>query len=63
MVWYESARLMHGRQAPLLGASYDNLFVHYMPAGLWYREEPHVEGAALPPISAQVSRILHYFHL
>ena len=29
-------RLVHSRQKPLRGVHYDNLFVHFMPAGLWY---------------------------
>ena len=33
MIWYESARLSHGRQRPLRGQYYDNLFVHFMPKG------------------------------
>ena len=37
MVWYESARLIHGRQKPLRGKFYDNVFIHYKPKGLWYR--------------------------
>ena len=31
MVLYESASVMHGRQVPLNGTFYDNLFVHYRP--------------------------------
>ena len=31
MVWYESARLTHGRVEKLRGASFENIFVHYMP--------------------------------
>jgi hypothetical protein len=33
MVFYESARCMHGRPEPLKGAYYVNLFAHYRPAG------------------------------
>ena len=37
MLWYESASVIHGRQWPLRGASYDNLFVHFKPRGrTWY---------------------------
>ena len=36
MIWYESARLIHGRQRPLRGHHYDNVFIHYKPRGLWY---------------------------
>ena len=37
MIWYESARLIHGRQRPLRGQHYDNVFVHFKPRGVWYR--------------------------
>ena len=36
LVWYESARVVHGRQFPLRGASFDNLFLHFKPL-VWYR--------------------------
>jgi len=36
MVWYESARAVHGRPEPLEGEYYDNLFIHYRPVGDWY---------------------------
>ena len=36
MVWYESARAIHGRPQPLQGEYYDNLFIHYSPVGDWY---------------------------
>ena len=29
MVWYESARVIHGRPQPLQGEFFDNLFIHY----------------------------------
>ena len=44
MVWYESARLVHGRPQPLNGAYFDNLFIHYKPVGDWY-EEPFTVGS------------------
>lgn len=38
LLWYESARLPHGRPRPFNGSHYDNVFVHYRPAGAaWYR--------------------------
>lgn len=44
IVYYESARCLHGRMKPLRGDAYVNLFAHYRPAGgdrLWYtRENP-----------------------
>jgi hypothetical protein len=40
IVYYESARSLHGRMKPLQGAYYVNLFSHYRPAGdpEWYRK-------------------------
>ena len=35
MVWYESARLLHGRPEVLEGDYYDNLFIHFVPTH-WY---------------------------
>ena len=32
LIWYESARLPHGRIRPLNGDYYDNIFVHFKPA-------------------------------
>ncbi|XP_059082487.1 uncharacterized protein LOC131880006 [Tigriopus californicus] len=31
MIWYESARLLHGRVQPLKGKYFDNIFVHFSP--------------------------------
>ncbi|CAE7439598.1 unnamed protein product [Symbiodinium microadriaticum] len=41
IVYYESARCLHGRMKPLRGKSYSNLFTHYRPAGdpEWYLKE------------------------
>ena len=33
IVYYESARCLHGRMQPLQGAYYVNLFAHYRPVG------------------------------
>jgi hypothetical protein len=33
VVYYESAKALHGRMKPLRGASYSNLFTHYRPIG------------------------------
>ena len=46
MVLYESAKLPHGRYYPLKGNYYDNLFVHYFPAKVWYNEEHSLSGVA-----------------
>jgi prolyl 4-hydroxylase len=32
VLFYESARLLHGRPTPLKGESYSNIFCHYMPS-------------------------------
>lgn len=39
MIWYESARLLHGRPDALLGDYFDNLFIHYKPTHLWYAQQ------------------------
>ena len=31
LLLYESAKIFHGRQQPLNGDFYDNLFVHFQP--------------------------------
>ncbi|XP_023323633.1 uncharacterized protein LOC111697758 [Eurytemora carolleeae] len=38
MILFESARLPHGRQDPLDGESYDNLFLHFRPVGWFGRD-------------------------
>ena len=43
MVIYESARVPHGRQEPLDGQFFDNLFVHFYPAKIWYKNEFDIE--------------------
>lgn len=35
LLFYESARLLHGRPHPLDGESYANIFVHYAPLNGW----------------------------
>mmetsp|Transcript_12495 Transcript_12495/g.18873 ORF Transcript_12495/g.18873 Transcript_12495/m.18873 type:complete len:478 (-) Transcript_12495:73-1506(-) len=41
VVYYESARCLHGRMKPLNGVSYSNLFAHYRPVGDpdWFTKE------------------------
>jgi len=46
MLWYESAKLLHGRQKPFKGSYFDNMFIHYMPRGLWYEEDQVMRGTA-----------------
>ena len=50
IVFYESARCLHGRMQPLQGAYYVNLFAHYRPVGdpNWYKK-PNPEGNT-PPV-------------
>ena len=38
MLLYESARAVHGRPRPFIGEFYDNLFIHFSPAGGWYSQ-------------------------
>ena len=43
IVYYESAKALHGRNTPLYSGNYVNLFTHYRPAGdpQWYtRDNP-----------------------
>ena len=51
IVYYESAKALHGRMKPLQGAYYVNLFAHYRPAGdpEWYLK-PNPEGTPAPAI-------------
>lgn len=41
IVYYESAKALHGRNTPLAGGHYTNLFTHYRPIGdpHWYDKE------------------------
>merc|ERR1719319_376304 len=49
MVWYESARLVHGRVKPLKGKYFENIFIHYMPRSmLWYKSDYNLEYG--PPV-------------
>ena len=34
IVYYESAKALHGRNTPLYSGNYVNLFTHYRPAGI-----------------------------
>ena len=58
MVWYESARAVHGRPQLFNGEYFDNLFVHYRPAGLWYSEPFQLDRdpLAVPLTAEQVRR-------
>ena len=43
MIWYESAKLVHGRSIPFNGTSFENIFIHFMPLagkrGRWYNND------------------------
>ena len=44
MILYESAKIPHGRQYPLKGDFYDNLFVHFHPvddSNLYMKSDKH----------------------
>lgn len=51
IVYYESAKALHGRNAPLAGGYYANVFTHYRPIGdpQWY-EKANPEGTPEPLI-------------
>eukprot|EP01038_Epipyxis_sp_PR26KG_P004435 gene4435-6274_t len=48
IVYYESARCLHGRMQPLEGGFYVNLFAHYRPIGdpLWFQKPNPDKGPA-----------------
>lgn len=54
IVYYESARCLHGRMTPLAGTSYSNIFSHYRPVGnpKWYLEENPIESATLSELES-----------
>lgn len=59
MVWYESARLVHGRPQPLEGKYFDNLFIHFSPSGDWYSEPFTIGRRPRPqPISVESLRMM-----
>ena len=49
IVYYESAKALHGRNTPLSGGYYANIFTHYRPIGdpNWYKKE-NPEGTPEP---------------
>jgi hypothetical protein len=51
IIYYESARCVHGRMRPLQGSSYVNIFSHYRPQGdpQWYIK-PNPPSSSLPRI-------------
>jgi hypothetical protein len=69
IVYYESARCLHGRMSALKGESYVNLFAHYRPIGdpKWYlKENPETAPEQLhdvesPTVSDFVKDLFHEF--
>ena len=60
IVYYESARCLHGRMQPLKGGFYVNMFSHYRPVGdpQWFtRENP--EGTPQHLLEVLCSRCFH----
>ena len=55
MVWYESAKLIHGRVEKLNGSSFENLFVHFMPKSkAWFKSDIGMKGLVPdPPITLE----------
>jgi len=55
MIWYESARLVHGRMEHFQGEYYDNIFLHYKPKGDWYSGQYVIGGRPWrgPPVTAE----------
>lgn len=69
IVYYESARCLHGRMSALQGDSYVNLFAHYRPIGdpKWFlKENPddapdQLHDVASPEVSSFVTGLFHQF--
>ena len=50
MLFYESAKCLHGRTTTFIGSWYTSLFVHYRPKYNWDMDAPHMEKHyAVPP--------------
>ena len=58
MLFYESARCLHGRPKPLRGRYFVNAFVHFRPRGrpAWYKEYGSFSGAAVAWAAEHVQR-------
>ena len=58
MVWYEAARLMHGRPEPFQGDFYENLLLHYRPAwDGWYGEEENEVGHRIQNVLDLITKL------
>jgi len=57
MVWYESARLRHGRPKPFKGSYFDNIFIHYKPKGKWYTDVDRQEKIPLKRVKLSQKRL------
>ena len=59
VLWYESARLPHGRPEVFKGEFYDNMFVHFKPSSkAWHRtgRTVHWEKGETPPWRVRVEK-------
>lgn len=71
MLWYESAKLPHGRPQTFTGEHYDNIFVHFKPVSRhwWRRGAIAWDRGDTPPWRVKLGkfyivihiRIYHYF--
>ena len=71
MLWYESARLPHGRPQTFTGDHFDNIFVHFKPVSRhwWRRGAIAWDKGDTPPWRVKLGkfyivihiRIYHYF--
>ena len=55
MIWYESAKLAHGRPERFTGHYYDNIFVHFKPKDRKWCEESVMQVTLLIPWNTSVS--------
>ena len=60
MVFYESAKLLHGRPLPLKGNVYANCFLHYMPAEGWVGQYAHSGNGFIRAVD-QVNFFYYFF--
>jgi hypothetical protein len=54
MLLYESSKAPHGRQYPLKGKYFDNVFVHYKPAKKWYVDADFPAGSDSPRLKRRI---------
>ena len=56
MLFYESAKCLHGRPRPFHGKWYSSIFVHYYPALDWDIEQRELEAHYAVPVIHQLAR-------